>query len=245
MPAPAWLTAAPIAHRGLHDVGSGIPENTPAAFERAAGAGYPIELDVRLSLDGIAMVFHDADLMRLAGRELRIDQATAAELRSTGLAGTRQCIPTLDETLALVGDRVPMIVELKNGGVRVGRLESAVARLLSGRRREIAVSSFNPRTVAWFARHHPLQVRGLNVLGFRGTGLRTGDPRRLPVLRLMAERATRPHFVGCDVHALPHPTAERLRSRGVPLIAYTVRTPAERTVAESHADNMFFEGFVP
>ena len=60
-----WLTAAPIAHRGLHDASCGRPENSLAAFRAAIAAGYGIELDVQMSLDGAAMVFHDYHLGRL------------------------------------------------------------------------------------------------------------------------------------------------------------------------------------
>ncbi|MET0259213.1 MAG: glycerophosphodiester phosphodiesterase, partial [Methylobacterium sp.] len=45
MSAPGWLTARPIAHRGLHDRSAGIPENTIAAAEAAIAGGYAIECD--------------------------------------------------------------------------------------------------------------------------------------------------------------------------------------------------------
>jgi glycerophosphoryl diester phosphodiesterase len=57
MPPPAdlpasWLTRAPIAHRGLHDLDAGAPENSLAAFERSCRLGFAAELDVRLTRDG-------------------------------------------------------------------------------------------------------------------------------------------------------------------------------------------------
>ena len=54
-----WLTARPVAHRGLHDAKAGVIENTPAAFAAAVAANYAIECDLQISADGEAMVHHD------------------------------------------------------------------------------------------------------------------------------------------------------------------------------------------
>lgn len=64
---PAALLRRPIAHRALHDVAAGRPENSRAAMRAAIDAGYAIEIDLQLSQDGQAMVFHDYDLARLTG----------------------------------------------------------------------------------------------------------------------------------------------------------------------------------
>ena len=56
-----------IAHRGLHDIKKGIPENSMKAFEEAIKKGVAIELDVRLSKDGRVVVFHDKPLKRMCG----------------------------------------------------------------------------------------------------------------------------------------------------------------------------------
>ena len=63
----SWLTARPIAHRGLHDLNKSCWENTLSAFERAAARGYAIECDVHLSAEGDVVVFHDNTLDRLTG----------------------------------------------------------------------------------------------------------------------------------------------------------------------------------
>jgi glycerophosphoryl diester phosphodiesterase len=44
-----WLTAQPVAHRGLHDASAGVIENTAAAFSAAMAAGYSIETDLQIS----------------------------------------------------------------------------------------------------------------------------------------------------------------------------------------------------
>ena len=87
----AWMTAQAYAHRGLH--GEGRPENTLSAFNAAIDRGYGIELDVQLSKDGIAMVVHDAHLMRLAGTDAWVGDMTATELERMRIAGTEETSP--------------------------------------------------------------------------------------------------------------------------------------------------------
>jgi glycerophosphoryl diester phosphodiesterase len=79
-PAP-WL----IAHRG----GSALaPENTFAAFERAQALGADvIETDVRLTRDGVVVVFHDDDTMRLLGQPGTIEERTLEELHRLDAGG--------------------------------------------------------------------------------------------------------------------------------------------------------------
>ena len=73
-----FLNHLPVAHRGLH--GNGIPENSVPAFLKAIEAGYAIETDVRLSKDGVPVVFHDDTLVRMTGRNGRVESLTAEQL---------------------------------------------------------------------------------------------------------------------------------------------------------------------
>jgi len=85
-----------LAHRGL---ALEAPENTLLAFLHAVNAGVThIETDVNGSADGVAMVSHDADLPRVAGRDGRVDQLTSAELRRVQL-GAGQGFCSLAEAL--------------------------------------------------------------------------------------------------------------------------------------------------
>ncbi len=100
-----------IAHRGAS---AEAPENTLAAFDRALARGADgIELDVRMTRDGVPVVFHDATLTRLAGRRRRVATLTHADLHSVRIHG--QTIPTLADVLDLIGDRAAAQIELKAG----------------------------------------------------------------------------------------------------------------------------------
>lgn len=109
VPPPERLASARIvSHRGEHD-NRRILENTPAAFDRAAGAGvWGLELDVRWTRDRRPVVFHDPDLARLAGRPLRLAESTLAELRAVFPA-----LPTLAEVVARYGVRRHLMIEIK------------------------------------------------------------------------------------------------------------------------------------
>ncbi len=124
-----------LAHRGF---ALDAPENTLLSFERAVRLGIThIETDVHVSADGVAVISHDPDLGRVAGREGRIEQLTMAELRQVDL-GHGQTFASLGETLAAFPD-ARFNIDLKTAGV-VG---PAVAAILdAGATHRVLVTSF-------------------------------------------------------------------------------------------------------
>ncbi len=128
---PTSFLKAPVAHRGLHDVTDGRPENSSAAIRAAIAAGYGIEIDLQLSSDGHAMVFHDYMLDRLTQDQGPVRARSAAELGKVLLAGCDEGIPDFTEVLEIVGGRVPLLVELKDAAAVAGLL-SRVQEALPG-----------------------------------------------------------------------------------------------------------------
>lgn len=238
--APRWLVEQPIAHRGLHDATR--PENTLAAFEAAATAGYPIELDVHCSRDGVVVVFHDDTLDRLTARTGRLDQALWGELRTMAIGHSDQTIPSLDEVLDLVADRVPVVVEVKNGN-RPGRLEHEVAQCLSRHRGRHTVQSFNPRTLVWFRRHAPRLPRGILATDFSAEPMPTHH--KILLRHLALAPMVRPAYIGYDLRCLPYWAPTGLRKLGVPLLAWTIRNVEDLARARRLADNVIFESVRP
>lgn len=85
-----------FAHRGL---AVDAPENTLLAFLEALSTGtIYLESDVHVTQDGVAVLSHDSDLVRLAGRAVRVDQLTLAELQRIDL-GAGQSFCSLGEAL--------------------------------------------------------------------------------------------------------------------------------------------------
>ena len=246
-PLPAGFCARPFAHRGLHDRAQGRIENSRAAVQAAVAAGYAIEIDVQLSSDGDAMVFHDDTLDRLTREKGPVRDRTAAELGTIPLAGgIGETIPTLAEVLALVAGRVPMAVEIKDQGgtmdaAGVGPLEARVAALLGGYAGPVAPMSFNPEAIAEMARLAPALPRGL-VAG--------GDYGALPAAKAEALRGLADAgrvgaaFVSVFHRELPAPRVAALRKAGVAVLCWTIRSPAEAAAAAPHVDAITFEGFV-
>jgi len=148
-----------FAHRGLHTEDGKIPENSIAAFNAAADAGYGIELDVQLSSDGRVVVFHDATLNRVCGVDSRVDEKTYAELREISLGSSKQTIPLFIDVLKCIGGRVPLIVELKTGKHN-RELCRKTRDILSSYSGPVCVESFDPRIVCWFRLHAPQYMRG-------------------------------------------------------------------------------------
>jgi len=230
------LTRRPIAHRGLHDGNVERMENSLPAFEAAADSDFAIELDVQLSADGVAMVFHDESLDRLTGESGPVAERTAPELRAVTLSGTDAWIPTLAETLAFVGGRVPVIIEMKDNGERNRQLALAVAGDLVGYSGPVAVMSFKKHLLSDFRESGSPVPFGLTAEGI-GT----------PALAEHEEALTLGiSFVSYHVKALPNAFITRVREEfGLPVITWTVRTPEDVETTRLHADQMTFEGFIP
>lgn len=228
-----WLGEWTYAHRGLH--GAGVCENSPAAFRAAIAAGLGIECDVQLSGDGQAMVFHDWTLDRVTAETGALRDRSAAELSQIALksGGT---IPTLPEFLALVAGRVPVLIEVKSKRNMAWKpLARAVVSALRGYRGAAAVMSFDARIVRWLEKRLPNRPRGL-VCG-------RGERQRLAfgIERAVLVAHARPTFLACDIRDLPDPWLARQRTR-VPLLTWTVRSPALMARARLHADAPIAEG---
>lgn len=226
------MTARPFAHRGLH--GSGRIENSRAAFEAAIEARHGIELDVQLSGDAQAMVFHDEELGRLSVEQGFVRGRTAADLARIRLRESDETIPALPEILALIAGRAPLLIEVKAPGREVGALSRAVSAALKTYIGPVAVMSFNPEVGHWFARHDPKMLRGL-VVTEKGKKWRGWLKRRLALWRSRAD------FLAYDIRDLPSGFAESARRRNLRVLTWTVRTLTERARAAEHADQIIYE----
>ncbi len=241
----AWdrLFAPPLAHRGLWRP-DGAPENSLAAFEAACEAGYGIELDVQLSSDGEAMVFHDSKLERLTNQEGRLSDHTAADLGQMRLAGSEETIPTLVETLAEVGHRAMVLIELKTPYGEVGALEQRVHDIIIDHNGPLALIGFNPYSHAWFADRHPNILRGLNSYSYRAAdNPRMAAEQRQSFARLEHVPIARPHFLAPGLDMLPSARVDQYRAAGMPIVAWTTRSPGEWDAVRAGCDNHIFEGF--
>ena len=241
----AWerLFEPAIAHRGLWSP-DGPPENSLGAFQAACAGGYGIELDVQLSADGEAMVFHDDDLQRMTGTPGRLVDRTSTELAELRLNGSDERIPTLRETLALVGHRALVHVELKTPYGQVGPLEQRVHEILIDHNGPVCVIGFNPYSHAWFADRFPGVLRGLDSYSYKRAP-HMSEAQRASFAKLEHVAIARPHFLALGLDMLPSKRALGFRIEGLPIVAWTVRSHEQWEAVRESCDNLIFEGFRP
>ncbi|MBT3701748.1 MAG: glycerophosphodiester phosphodiesterase [Alphaproteobacteria bacterium] len=238
-----WLTSAPIAHRGLHDLKAGVPENSLAAIEASCLAGLPIELDVRILGDRTVVVFHDKDLKRVANDLRRLSNLGKADISKISLLGTAERIPTLAQTLDLVAGRVPLLIEIKNDHHHAGALEQQLYQQVKNYRGEFAVISFNPISLSWFARRYPNILRGQTSSHLPVLRLDYLAPVHAGLKHLAFNSLSQPHFIIYNHRGLTMRAPRRARRLGMQVLAYTIRSEAERVEALKYCDNIIFEGF--
>lgn len=228
-----------FAHRGLHN--GEAPENSLAAFGRAVEAGFGIELDVQLSLDGEVMVFHDYTLKRLTDDERKLSDLTSEELKKLSLLGTDEKIPTLKEVLSQVDGRVPLLVELK-GEKTDTSLCPKVDEILSGYSGKYLIESFNPALLGWFRKNHSEIYRG--ILTTKVCKERGSTVLNILLDSLILNVIARPDFVAYDKQYKKFSVRICEKLFGLPSFAWTVRNKEERDLLESGTP-IIFEGFIP
>jgi glycerophosphoryl diester phosphodiesterase len=246
--APDWLTARPVAHRGLHDGARGIIENMPGAVAAAIDANFSIEVDLQLTADGEAMVHHDDALGRLTEGSGALLGMTAAQLKAVPFKETSERMMSLGDLCTLVAGRVPLVIEVKSHFDDDRKLVTRMSQVLASYRGPVAGMSFDPNQVLALRELMPQLPRGI-------TAERTYDevdwPEATPaqrrgMLHLRHAFRTRPHFVAFWVNELPAPAPWIARNLfGLPLLAWTVRTSEQRERAARYADQIIFEGFRP
>lgn len=229
-----------FAHRGLWDADT--PENSLAAFEKAVNAGYGIEFDIHKTRDGHVVVFHDDTLMRMCGVEGRIEDKTLDELRALRLLGTEQGIPTLEELLALVDGRVPLLVELKGTAFDTS-LCPVANEILSAYKGDYIIESFNPMLVRWYRKNRPDVVRGqlfCNLLKEK-----TGNKLFYVLITVLATNVlARPHFLARGLDSAHNPALLLCKKLfKAPVYVWTVREPEQ--IPKDDRDGIIFEGFIP
>lgn len=204
-----------IAHRG----GAGErPESTLEAFRHALQAGADVlELDVRLSRDGLLIVCHDPDLLRVSGEAGLVREFTAAEIRqvdagalweaedgSRPYSGKGLTLPTLEELFQALPEAA-MNVDIKVGDPEA--VDQAVALIRRYRREKRTVlASFLPKQLRRVRRTAPEVVTSASPTDVRRfyllsrLGLVRTASEKVPYLQIPETHGTlrlvTPDFIG-------------------------------------------------
>src|SRR5579871_4505583 len=247
--APDWLTTRPVAHRGLHNIKSGIVENMPGAIEAAIAGRFSIEVDVQLTRDGDAVVHHDDKLGRLTEGSAALTELTARELKAVRFRDTAETMMSLGDLLERVAGRTGLVIEIKSHYDGDRKIVERTAELLSSYSGPVVVMSFDPDQLMTAKEIAPKLARG--IVAERDydkdtywNKLTPAQKRDMTALRHALR--TRPDFVAYSIGDLPAPApwiANHIFGR--PLLTWTVRTQDQRARAGRYADQMIFEGFRP
>jgi len=229
-----WLINQPIAHRGYHNEMT-APENSLEAFQAAIRKGYAIELDVLLTKDGHVIVIHDNNLKRLAGTDLDVDKITLEQIKTLTLLETSSTIPTLAETLKLINGKVPILLEIKSTGLSHD-LDELTYSLIKDYDGSIAVQSFNPSSIRWFAKNAPDITRGMLLRGNLGFDLGNKFVDNLYMLY------SNPNFIAYKYENLVKTDFSELRKNGLIVLGWTVGENMLNTREfVGHCDNIILE----
>ena len=231
-----WLFNIPIAHRGLW--GDNIIENSLPAYQNAVDNGYPIEIDIYSSKDGVLFSFHDALLKRMTGADGYIFEKTFEELKALRLSNSEHQIPTFDEVLSLVKGKIPLLIEFKDQPDK-NFIKTAVEKL-KNYKGDFAVQSFNPLIIKEIKKLAPEFVRGILATGTHAK--KYSSFKRWVLKNMPLNFLIKPDFISYSFEDLP---LKKSKTKNIPVITWTV---TDKTTAENvkpFAKNIIFERFIP
>lgn len=230
-----WLLKTPIAHRGLWN--ETILENSITAYKNAVERGFPIEIDLYSSKDGVLYSFHDSELLRMTAENGFIYDKTSTELDGYRLKGSKEIIPRLSDVLELVDGKVPLLIEIKNQPRK--DVVKMVVDALKEYKGEYAVQSFNPLYLNELRKIAPNIIRGvLSTKDVKGESL----PVRLIIKGMLLNFLIKPDFISYQFTALP---LKKRKEKNIPVICWTLTSEKDWEHSKPFAKNFIFENFIP
>ena len=232
----SWLLTKPVAHRGLW--GNGIIENSISAYKNAVQNGYPIEIDLYSSTDGVLYSFHDQTLVRMTGADGFIYEKSSSELSNLKLMGSDEGIPTFDQVLEIVDGKVPLLIELKDQPDK-SYVDKVVERLKSYKG-EFALQSFNPFYINRVRKLAPEFIRG--ILGTKSHLKRLSYLKRKVIGNMYFNFMIKPDFISYSFEDLP---LKKCKTKNIPVISWTITSQEVADKIKPYAKNIIFEHFIP
>ena len=232
------------AHRGLFDNESDAPENSLKAFKKAVESGFGIEMDVQLTKDKKAVVFHDGNLERMCNAKGKVKEFTFEELQQFSLAKSQEKIPLFTDVLKVVDGKVPLIIEYKIDDTNplVCEIGNEILKDYKGL---YCIESFNPFGVNWYKKHRKDIVRGQLSEEF----IKNGMERKLlyfVVANLLTNFWTKPDFIAYN--AINYKNLSRRICRylyGNFAVTWTIKSQEQLDTMRKHFDIFIFDSFVP
>ena len=230
----SWLLTTPVAHRGLHNELYG--ENSMGAYKNAIANGYPIEMDVQLSKDGVALCFHDDSLERVCGKKAYINDLTHEEIKELKILNTQEGIPTFEDFLKEVNGQVPLMIEIKQQRSKEYDIAKKVVDALKDYKGEFVVQSFDPFIMQRVKKYAPHILRGqLGGVPERGN---LSWVKYTVVKKLTFNFLSKPDYINYYLNHMPI-------NKKTPTVCWTVRTEEDLALARKLNVNFVFESVNP
>lgn len=228
----------PIAHRGLW--GGEILENSISAYKNAVSKGFPIEIDLYSSVDGVLYCFHDSTLDRMTGKQGYIYEKDSTTLNSITLINSNEKIPTFDDVLEIVDGKVPLLIEIKNQPDKT-IVEKVVNRLknYSG---EFAVQSFNPLYIKKIKKLAPEFIRGILSTTDKDDLKTQSFLERKVISKMLLNFLIKPDFISCKYTDFP---LKKRKTKNKLVLCWTVTSKEIYEKVKPFANNIIFENFMP
>lgn len=233
------------AHRGLHDNASDAPENSLKAFQLAVEQGYGIEMDVQLTKDLVAVVFHDYNLRRSSQVDLQVSSLTYKELTEYCLFRSEEKIPTFAQVLECVDGKVPLIIELKIPW-KAEQTGKAAAEILKNYHGVYCIESFNPLALLWYKKYNPNIVRGQLATDFNKEKTEGNKFQYFMLKHLLLNFLTKPNFIAYQ-HTHKKDLSFRLCKQifGVKTAAWTIQSQQQLDQNKNDFNWFIFDSFIP
>lgn len=225
------------AHRGLHNKRD-IPENSMEAFNKAIEKNYAIELDVRMSKDGYLVVFHDENLKRMTGIKEDVSSLNLSEIKKLKLLATESKIPTFEDVLLFIDNRVPIIIEVKTDE-RYKEILSKLINTLKNYNGEYIVEAFDPRILFWLKKNAPTIIRGQ----LADKNIREVKSRILKILlgKMVFNIFTKPDFIAYQYTNMNNKFYQKQKKKGIAVAVWTVKSKEEYLKVKDCSDIVIFE----
>ena len=236
-----WLGSYQYAHRGLFDPSLNIIENSHSAFIRAEDHGYGIELDVQLSQDGQAMVFHDVELSRLTDEVGLLIDYSAEKLSQIQLKHSKDTIHTLQSQLSILNKQTPILIEIKGDQHLYKDIACAVYEIVKDLDQPIALMSFYPEILEQLqslGADHPLGLVATSDKSEKLPAQLTSQEHQIQLIDQLDL-----DFIAYNIQNLPNKLSDYCSQNDLPLLTWTVRTAAEHERAQHYANAPIFERY--
>lgn len=230
-----WLRTMPIAHRGLFDNVT-VAENSKTAIKNAIDANYAVELDVNITNDNKAVVFHDEKLSRMTNEDGYLSSMNFEDIKHTHLLNLPDEILSVEEVLKLVDGRVPILFNISgNAKICVAKILYEEIKDYAG---EVAVECSNPYTLEWFKINAPRIKRGQRASKFKAEKPEFGKISQLKKLRLNG--ISEPNFICYKADDARKGYLKPAIKSELPIVLYDVVDKKTKRKAEDLKANIIF-----